>query len=86
VPPEVKKERLATVERLQGEIASEINAALLGKTVQVLVEGKKKGKWHGRSRSGKLVFFDDKKNLLGQVVNVKIEKTSPWSLQGVLSE
>ena len=86
VPVEVKKERVAIIEKLQGEIASEINAALLGKTVEVLVEGKKKGKWHGRSRSGKLVFFDDKNDLLGQVVRIKIEKTSPWSLQGVLSE
>jgi tRNA-2-methylthio-N6-dimethylallyladenosine synthase len=86
VPPEVKKERVAIVEKLQGEIASEINAALMGKTIEVLVEGKKKGKWHGRSRSGKLVFFDDKQDLLGQVVRIKIEKTSPWSLQGVLSE
>jgi len=86
VPPEVKKERVAIIEKLQGEIASEINAALLGKTVEVLVEGKKKGKWHGRSRNGKLVFFDDKKDLLGQVVRINIEKTSPWSLQGVLSE
>ncbi len=84
VPPEVKKERVAIVEKLQGEIASEINAALLGKTVEVLVEGKKKGKWHGRSRSGKLVFFNDNDNLLGQVVKVKIEKTSPWSLQGCI--
>ena len=86
VPPEVKKERVAIVEKLQGEIASEINAALMGKTIEVLVEGKKKGKWHGRSRNGKLVFFDDKKDLLGQVVRINIEKTSPWSLQGVLSE
>ena len=86
VPPEVKKERVAIIEKLQGEIASEINAALMGKTIEVLVEGKKKGKWHGRSRNGKLVFFDDKKDLLGQVVRINIEKTSPWSLQGVLSE
>ena len=85
MPVEVK-ERVAIVEKLQGEIASEINAALMGKTIEVLVEGKKKGKWHGRSRSGKLVFFDDKKDLLGQVVRINIEKTSPWSLQGVLSE
>ncbi len=85
VPPEVKKERVAIIEKLQGEIAAEINAALLGKNIEVLVEGKKQGKWHGRSRRGKLVFFNDKNDLLGQVVNVKIEKTSPWSLQGVLS-
>jgi tRNA-2-methylthio-N6-dimethylallyladenosine synthase len=82
IPPEVKKKRVDIVENLQEAIATEINAGLLDKTVEVLVEGKKKGKWHGRSRSGKLVFFNDKKDLLGQVVYVKIEKTSPWSLQG----
>jgi tRNA-2-methylthio-N6-dimethylallyladenosine synthase len=82
IPPEVKKERVDIIEKLQEAIATEINAGLLDKTVEVLVEGKKKGKWHGRSRSGKLVFFNDKKDLLGQVVYVKIEKTSPWSLQG----
>jgi tRNA-2-methylthio-N6-dimethylallyladenosine synthase len=85
VPPEVKKERVAIVEKLQGEIAAEKNASLLGTDVEVLVEGKKQGKWHGRSRNGKLVFFNDNNNLLGRVVKVKIEKTSPWSLQGVLS-
>jgi tRNA-2-methylthio-N6-dimethylallyladenosine synthase len=82
IPPEVKKKRVDIVENLQEAIATEINAGLLDKTVEVLVEGKKKGKWHGRSRSGKLVFFNDKKDLLGQVVYIKIEKTSPWSLQG----
>jgi tRNA-2-methylthio-N6-dimethylallyladenosine synthase len=85
VPLEVKKERVAMVEKLQGEIAAEINAALLGKILEVLVEGKKQGKWQGRSRNGKLVFFNDNNDLLGQVVNIEIEKTSPWSLQGVLS-
>ena len=87
IPPVVKKERLAIIERLQQEIATGINARLLGKTVEVLVEGKKKGKWHGRSRSGKLVFFTNQDDLLGQLVKIKIEKTSPWSLQGkVISE
>ncbi|MDD4923603.1 MAG: tRNA (N6-isopentenyl adenosine(37)-C2)-methylthiotransferase MiaB [Dehalococcoidales bacterium] len=85
VPTEVKKERVAIVEKLQGEIAAEINATLLGSSVEVLIEGKKQGKWQGRSRRGKLVFFNDKNDLLGQVVRIKIEKTSPWSLQGILS-
>ena len=84
VPPEVKKERVAIVEKLQGEIAAEINAGMLDKTVEVLVEGKKQGKWHGRSRRGKLVFFNNKNDLLGQVVKIKIEKASSWSLQGSL--
>jgi len=82
VPPSVKKERLDTIERLQKKIATEINGQLLGKTVEVLVEGKRKGRWHGRSRSGKLVFFSENGELLGKIVKVKIEKTSPWALQG----
>jgi tRNA-2-methylthio-N6-dimethylallyladenosine synthase len=87
VPQEVKKYRVDTIEKLQRDIAAEINAALLGKTVEVLVEGRKKGKWNGRSRSGKLVFFSSKNDLLGEVINIKIEKTSPWSLQGyIISE
>ena len=86
IPPEVKKERLNIIEQLQEKTATEINAKLLEKTVEVLVEGRKKGKWHGRSRSGKLVFFSENGELLGQIVKVKITKTSPWSLQGVIFE
>jgi tRNA-2-methylthio-N6-dimethylallyladenosine synthase len=82
IPATEKKRRLSMVEQLQEGIAAEINARLLGKTVEILVEGKKKGKWQGRTRSGKLVFFSDNGDHLGQLVNIKIEKTSPWSLQG----
>jgi tRNA-2-methylthio-N6-dimethylallyladenosine synthase len=70
------------VEELQEKIATELNAELLGKTVEILVEGRKKGKWQGRTRSDKLVFFRDNENHLGKLVTIKIEKTSPWSLQG----
>ena len=70
------------IEQLQKSIAAAINARLLGKTAEILVEGKKKGKWQGRTRSGKLVFFSDNGDYLGQLVNIRIEKTSPWSLQG----
>jgi tRNA-2-methylthio-N6-dimethylallyladenosine synthase len=82
IPPEEKKGRLGEVERLQEGIAAEINARLLGKTVEVLVEGKKKGKWQGRTRSGKIVFFSDSGDYLGKLINIIIERTSPWSLQG----
>ena len=82
IPPAEKKRRLNKVEQLQESIATEINAQLLGRTVEVLVEGKKKGKWQGRTRSGKLVFFSDTGNYLSQLMKIRIEKTSPWSLQG----
>jgi tRNA-2-methylthio-N6-dimethylallyladenosine synthase len=82
VPTEVKKARLAIIEKQQVRIATEINNHLVNKTLEVLVEGYQKGKWHGRSRSGKLVFFSVNNNLLGKLVEVKIIKASPWSLQG----
>ncbi len=82
VPLAEKKERLNKIEQLQEGIAAEINAQLLGRTVEVLVEGRKKGKWQGRTRTGKLVFFSNIGNYLGQLVKIRIEKTSPWSLQG----
>jgi tRNA-2-methylthio-N6-dimethylallyladenosine synthase len=86
VPQDEKRERLMKVEQLQEQVATEINQRLLGRTVEVLVEGKKKGKWQGRTRTGKLVFFSDSNDHLGQLVKIRIEKTSPWSLQGRLVE
>ncbi len=73
------------IERLEEGIVTEINAGLLGKTVEVLVEEKTKGKWQGRARSGKLVFFSDDGDYRGRLVNIMIAKTSPWSLQGKLN-
>ena len=40
--PDVKKARLEQAEKLQQEIQTEINARLLGKTVEILVEGGKR--------------------------------------------
>jgi tRNA-2-methylthio-N6-dimethylallyladenosine synthase len=83
VPHEIKKDRLDRVETIQAKIAAEINSQLEGKTVEVLVEGKKDDKWYGRSRSNKLVFFENDGDCLGQLIDVNITKTSPWALQGV---
>ena len=81
IPPEIKKERLNKVEEIQANIAAEINSRLTGKTVEVLVEGKKGGKWYGRTRSNKLVFFESGDDCLGRLLDVTIVKTSPWALQ-----
>lgn len=82
IPLAEKRERLHIIEQLQESIAAEINAHLLDKTVEVLVEGRKKGKWQSRTRSGKLVFFNNNDDCLGQLVKIRVGKTSPWSLQG----
>ena len=82
IPLREKKERLNKVELLQESIQTEINARLLGGTVEILVEGRNKGKWYGRTRTDKLVFFNSGREYLGQLVKIRIGKTSPWSLQG----
>lgn len=82
IPAEVKKERLDKIEEFQTAIASEINSQLQAKEMEVLVEGRKGGKWFGRTRSNKLVFFEDAGDWLGQLAIVDIQKTSPWSLGG----
>jgi tRNA-2-methylthio-N6-dimethylallyladenosine synthase len=82
IPLDVKKARLGEVERLQEKIQTEINARRLGETVEILVEGRNRGKWYGRTRTDKLVFFSSDREYQGQPVNIKIDKTSPWSLQG----
>jgi tRNA-2-methylthio-N6-dimethylallyladenosine synthase len=82
IPSTEKKRRLDHIERLQEGIAAEINARLRDKVVEVLAEEEKKGKWQGRTRSGKLVFFGNRNDCRGKLMNIRIEKTSPWSLQG----
>ncbi|MEW5957390.1 MAG: MiaB/RimO family radical SAM methylthiotransferase, partial [Chloroflexota bacterium] len=86
VPPAEKKRRLDAVNTLQEQIVAQINARLLGRSVEILVEEKHRGRWKGRTRTNKLVFFEDESgaNWQGQLVNVEITWTGPWSMRGVL--
>jgi len=84
VPDEEKRRRFHLIEGLQKEISAEKNQTLLGKDVEVLVEERRKGRWRGRSPQGKLVFFDDERDLRGQLVKVHVDYAGPWSLSGKL--
>lgn len=79
-----KARRLARLETLQTAIAADINAKLISTSVEVLVEGSSKGKWRGRDRHGRLVFFKSPFDLKGQLVHIGINNAAPWSLQGEL--
>jgi tRNA-2-methylthio-N6-dimethylallyladenosine synthase len=86
VPPDEKERRRKVIEDLQERVAGEINARLMGRTVEVLVEGEHKNKWRGRTRTNKLVFFEDTRtDWRGKRVNVAITWTGPWSMQGVVT-
>ena len=84
VPYEEKKARVRAIEELQEVIATEINTGMFRQVVEVLVEGRHKGQWQGRTRTNKLVFFSHEGDVMGNMVDIRIEKTGPWSLQGVL--
>jgi len=82
IPSNTKRERVNTIEKVQAQIAAEINSQFMDKTVEVLVESKKNEKWYGRTVNDQLVFFIEAGDCQGLLKNVKIKKTSPWALQG----
>jgi tRNA-2-methylthio-N6-dimethylallyladenosine synthase len=83
VAPEEKERRRRAIDALQARIVGEINAQLLDQTVEVLVEGRHKGKWRGRTSTNKLVFCEvGEEDWTGKLVPVRITQTGPWSMQG----
>jgi tRNA-2-methylthio-N6-dimethylallyladenosine synthase len=85
VSEDEKNARRIALEQTHERVASDLNAAYLDQTVEVLVEGESKGKWRGRSGSNKLVFFEHPDDWRGQLAQVRITRTSPWALQGTLA-
>jgi tRNA-2-methylthio-N6-dimethylallyladenosine synthase len=84
VLPEEKERRRKALDDLQAEIVGQINTRLLGQTVEVLVEGQKRDRWWGRTRSDKLVYFADDADWRGRLAHVRLTWTGPWSLIGVV--
>jgi tRNA-2-methylthio-N6-dimethylallyladenosine synthase len=82
VKPEEKERRRKALDSLQAEIVGQINARLLGQTVEVLVEGRKKERWWGRTRTDKLVFFESDVDWRGKLAQVRVTWAGPWSLIG----
>ncbi len=86
VPPILKERRRRVVDDLQKHIVGEINAKLLGETMEVLVEDRRKGRWRGRTRTNKLIFFESADNWRGRLAHVRITWTGPWWLAGEVVE
>jgi len=82
IPYEAKMQRLLKIEELQKKTSAAINQNLLATSQEVLVEGKKGGKWYGRTYSDKLAFFSHPDDFTGKLVTVQINSSSPWALQG----
>ncbi|MCI6190374.1 MAG: tRNA (N6-isopentenyl adenosine(37)-C2)-methylthiotransferase MiaB [Clostridium sp.] len=86
IPEDIKHERFNRLVEAVNENVIRGNKFYEGKTVEVLVEGPSKTdetKLMGRTRNGRLVNFScEDKNLIGKLVNVKINRAQPFSLIG----
>jgi tRNA-2-methylthio-N6-dimethylallyladenosine synthase len=80
-----KWRRFRALEELQENIATEINRRYLDKTVEVLFEEKVRQRWRGRTPTNKLVFVETQDELRGQLRQVRITWSGPWSMQATLS-
>ena len=86
VSREEKQHRLKMLEGLQKGIQEKKNQLLVGETMEILVEGRRRDRWQGRTRQDKLVFFEHPTDLSGQTVAVTIDAATAWSLRGTPAE
>ena len=89
VPHEVSTARFERLLALQNEISLRRSERFLGKTLRVLVEGVSKtddNMLTGRGDPVRPVHFPGDSSLIGRFVDVKIEKITPFTLEGALSD
>ena len=82
IPEAEKRRRFHIIEALQKEILQEKMRHYLGQTVEVLVEGKHKGRWRSRNPQNKLVFFNHPDDQRGNLLQVRVTHAGPWSMSG----
>ncbi|MGH2441958.1 MAG: tRNA (N6-isopentenyl adenosine(37)-C2)-methylthiotransferase MiaB [Chloroflexota bacterium] len=91
VSDEAKKDRLQRLDALQASISLRQHQALKDQVAEILVESadserKDVPQWRGRTRQNRLVFVPrGSENLLGRAVQVRVEKVSPWAMQGAVA-
>ena len=85
VENETASKRLAIYQELQRDLTYKKNLERVGKIEEVLVEGKSKqsdNSLMGRTSHNRIVNFEGEKNLIGNIVNVKIVDGFQNSLRG----
>jgi tRNA-2-methylthio-N6-dimethylallyladenosine synthase len=86
VPAAEKSRRLAVLQERQRVIQTARNEALIGRTLEVLVEGssRRENQWSGRTSSNRtLNFTSPRSGLLGEYVLAKVTQAGVNSLLGV---
>lgn len=87
IPLDVKKRRLQKLMSVQNQESLQWRQRMLGKKVEVLVEGPSKTnpqRLAGRTRGNELVVFNGAIETIGSLVNVRIKEVGTWTLIGVV--
>ena len=87
VEEEVKKERLKRLMDLQNKISYDKNQKLIGTTQEILVTGPSNNDpevYEGRTSTNKICFIEKNEELIGEIVEVKIEAAKSWTLEGTV--
>jgi tRNA-2-methylthio-N6-dimethylallyladenosine synthase len=85
VDERVKEQRNQDLLGIINESARQINERLIGRTLEVLCEGPSKTnprRLTGRTRTNKLVHFEAGQDVIGELMDIRIERATPFSLQG----
>jgi tRNA-2-methylthio-N6-dimethylallyladenosine synthase len=89
VPEKAKLERLHALIDLQKNISRKRNQGIIGKSVEVLVDGfsrRDKNRWKGKTRTNKTVVIHADENILGTIARVKVDDADSFTLLGRLEE
>ena len=87
VPMDVKRERLARLQKRITEMAMQISENMVGTTQRLLVDRparKDPIQISGRTENNRVVNFDGDHSLIGQFVDVRITEALPNSLRGIM--
>ena len=85
LPQEVIEQRHARLLKVVNEVAAERFQRMVGRTVEVLVEGpshKNPNRLEGRTRCNKIVVFEGSERHIGQLIPVRIERATAVTLYG----
>jgi tRNA-2-methylthio-N6-dimethylallyladenosine synthase len=85
----IKEQRNQDLLRVVNESTRRSGERLVGRAVQVLCEGPSKtnpARLMGRTRTNKIVVFEGSEKLIGEIVDVRVQRANGFSLYGAAPE
>ena len=84
IPEDVSKRRIMKLVELVNSLTRAHSSNYEGKTVEILCEGfdEKKRMYLGRDEYGRMGYFKSETDVIGEFINIKIQKTNGVSLIG----